>query len=252
MAGHYPTLGPENRFGAILFVEKEGFTPLFDEVRLAERYDIAIMSTKGMSITASRELVDIVCSDHNIPLLVLHDFDKSGFSIVGTLRENTRRYEFANSITVIDIGLRLEDIEGLETEDVYLPSQSKARDNLRRNRATEAEIDFLLHRRVELNALASDQLIAFIERKLDQNNVRKVVPDDDILAAGYRRMRRQAMVQERIAEALVELGDEDEALYVPADLKTRIEARQRADRALRWDAVLSEIAECDHEKAGGG
>jgi hypothetical protein len=90
-------------------------------------------------------------------------------------------------------------------------------------------------------------LIAFIERKLDQNNIRKVVPDDDTLAAAYRRMRRQAMVQERIAEALVELGDEDEALYVPADLKTRIEARQRADRALRWDAVLSEIAEGDHE-----
>src|SRR5262245_3364511 len=32
--------------------------------------------------------------------------------------------------------------------------------------ATEEEVDFLLDRRVELNALASDQLVAFIERKL--------------------------------------------------------------------------------------
>jgi hypothetical protein len=52
------TCGPEARFGAALFIEKEGFFPLFEEVKLAERYDIAIMSTKGMSNTAARELID--------------------------------------------------------------------------------------------------------------------------------------------------------------------------------------------------
>ena len=54
----YPTIGPDHRYGAILFVEKEGFMPLFDAVKLKERYDLAMMSTKGMSVTASRELVD--------------------------------------------------------------------------------------------------------------------------------------------------------------------------------------------------
>ncbi len=44
----FPTLGPKRRYGAILFIEKEGFMPLFEEVKLAERYDLAIMSTKGM------------------------------------------------------------------------------------------------------------------------------------------------------------------------------------------------------------
>jgi len=71
---HYPTAGPKNRFGAVLFLEKEGFGPLLEEVRLAERYDLAIMSTKGMSVTASRELVQELCATHDIPLLVLHDF----------------------------------------------------------------------------------------------------------------------------------------------------------------------------------
>ena len=32
----------------ILFIEKEGFMPLFEAVQLAERFDLAIMSTKGM------------------------------------------------------------------------------------------------------------------------------------------------------------------------------------------------------------
>ncbi len=59
----YPTLGPGNRFGAILFIEKEGFMPLFKEVRLAERYDLAIMSTKGMSVTAARFLVETLCAE---------------------------------------------------------------------------------------------------------------------------------------------------------------------------------------------
>src|SRR5262245_46719445 len=69
----FPTFGPKNRFSAILFIEKEGFLPLFEEVNLAKRYDIAIMSTKGMSVTASRLLIDRLCGRHHIPLLVLHD-----------------------------------------------------------------------------------------------------------------------------------------------------------------------------------
>jgi hypothetical protein len=48
------TCGPHGSFGAVLYVEKEGFMPLFERVRLAKRYDIAIMSAKGMSNTASR------------------------------------------------------------------------------------------------------------------------------------------------------------------------------------------------------
>jgi hypothetical protein len=57
----FPTVGPANRYGAVLFIEKEGFMPLFEAVQLAERYDLAIMSTKGMSVTASRTLAEEIC-----------------------------------------------------------------------------------------------------------------------------------------------------------------------------------------------
>jgi hypothetical protein len=88
------TNGPSGTFGAVLFIEKEGFAPLLKAARIAEKFDLAIMSTKGMSVVAARALVDEMCSDHEIPLLLLHDFDKSGFSIAGTLQRDTRRYEF--------------------------------------------------------------------------------------------------------------------------------------------------------------
>ena len=57
----FPTCGPENRFSAVVFIEKEGFMPLFAAAKLAERFDIAIMSTKGMPVVACRHLADELC-----------------------------------------------------------------------------------------------------------------------------------------------------------------------------------------------
>jgi hypothetical protein len=104
--GKTETRGPAGCFGAVLFIEKEGFLPLFEAVHLAERYDLAIMSTKGMSNTSARRLIDEMCGDRDLKLLALHDFDKSGLSIFATLRGDTRRYTFINDVEVIDLGLR--------------------------------------------------------------------------------------------------------------------------------------------------
>ena len=89
------TYGPDGSFGAVLYVEKEGFMPLFERVKLAKRYDIAIMSSKGMSVTAARDLVNGVCGEA-IPLLVLHDFDAAGIIIKDTLENDTRRYSYTS------------------------------------------------------------------------------------------------------------------------------------------------------------
>lgn len=242
----YPTVGPNHRFGAILFIEKEGFLPLFDAVKLAERYDIAIMSTKGMSVIASRELVQSICGTHKIPLLVLHDFDISGFSIFGTLRTSTWRFQYSRKFDVVDLGLRLADIEGLETEDVFIKPDTawKKRATLKRHGATEAEIAFLMRRRVELNALPSDRLIAWIESKLDQHGVAKIVPDDATLADAYARMRRQASVQAKIDEVVDTL--DDTSCSAPDGLRDHIASKVKAERHRSWDEVLRDVARADH------
>ena len=46
----------------MLYIEKEGFDPLIEQAQIAERHDLAIMSCKGMSVTAARELVDRTCA----------------------------------------------------------------------------------------------------------------------------------------------------------------------------------------------
>ena len=101
------TYGPNGSFGAVLYVEKEGFMPLFERVKLAKRYDIAIMSSKGMSVIAARKLADGICSEYDIPLLVLHDFDSAGIIIKDTLENDTRRYSYTSAPNVIDLGLQL-------------------------------------------------------------------------------------------------------------------------------------------------
>jgi len=247
LEARYPTRGPKNRFGAILFLEKEGFGPLLQEARLAARYDLAIMSTKGMSVTASRELVEELCATHRIPLLVLHDFDISGFTIFGTLRSSTRRFKYARSFQVIDLGLRLADIEDLERENVFISSPDKTAVTLRRHGAIGEEIDILVGgERVELNALASDELVALIERKLGENGIAKVIPDDKTLADAYRRMHKQAVIQDKIDELVKDL-DENEA-EVPARLRHRIKKAIKLDPTRSWDDVVREIADGQEER----
>jgi hypothetical protein len=240
--GTIATCGPDGCFSAVLFIEKEGFLPLFEAVHLAERYDLAIMSTKGMSVTAARRLADEMCGDRGIPLLVLHDFDKSGLSILGTLRDDTRRYTFWNDIEVIDLGLRLDDVQtlGLQAEQAFdKGAEWSRRENLRQNGATDEEIEFLLTQRVELNAMSSDQLVAFVERKLIEHGVEKVVPDDELLTDAYRLAARNREVEKIVRRALRKLKATDAA--PPSDLAAQVRDYLKRHLRARWDEAVNEI-----------
>ena len=186
-------IGPSGNLSAVLFCEKEGFNPLFKAVNLANRFDLMIISTKGLSVTAARQLVDNICGDYGLPLFVLHDFDVAGFLILGTLQRDTRRYQFSSAVEVIDLGLRLADIEGLQQEPAAATrtSADMLRAQLGENGAAEAEIAILLSERVELNAMTSDALIEMIERKLKDYGLEKVIPpNDELLVETYRAFHR--------------------------------------------------------------
>jgi len=235
----YPTNGPLNRYDAILFIEKEGFDQLLAAAKLAERFDIAIMSTKGMSVTAARELVEHL----RRPLLVLHDFDQAGFSIIGTLRRSTRRYRFRSQVDVIDAGLRLSDIEELGLGAEYQRCDQSP-SMLSQNGATAADIDFLKSgQRVELNAMTSDQLVALIEQRLDEAGVVKVVPDDETLDAAYRRAYKTALLNKAIDEAAEDLASRTSEVEVPGDLEQLIRKRLDTEQTLPWDEVIAEMVE---------
>ena len=214
-------IGPSGNIAGVLYCEKEGFDPLFRKVNLANRYDLMIISNKGVSVTAARLLVDQICGDNDLPLFVLHDFDVAGFMILGTLYRDTRRYEFSNTIAPVDLGLRLEDITDLEREPAAASKTRDAnlREQLAENSATNAEIEILLRERVELNATPSDALIEMIERKLKAYGLKKVIPDGDLLAEAYRAFHRSNELKEQFEE--LESEFEESAIKVPKNLKVR-------------------------------
>ena len=247
----FPTAGPVNRYGAIVFIEKEGFLPLFKKVRLAERYDIAIMSTKGMSVTAARNLVEKVCGTYSVPLLILRDFDKAGFAIAASFQKDTRRYQFTQSFEVVDLGLRLEDVQrwNLVSEDVHYTANPTR--NLVMNGASPDERAFLLEggsrkkyygRRVELNAFPSSDFIQWIESKLDSQGIKKIIPDKDVLENAYARAVKVAVVNNAIEAALDDAEDAAQKLTMPKMLKQKIAERLQEDPTLTWDSVLAHFA----------
>ena len=236
-------VGPSGNLNAVLFCEKEGFGPLFKAVNLANRYDLMIVSTKGVSVTAARRLIDSVCGDYHLPLFALHDFDVAGFMILGTLQRDTRRYQFSNAVEVVDLGLRLADITGLEREPAAATRTTAdiLRGQLAENGAADAESDILLNERVELNAMTSDALIAMIETKLQAYGLLKVVPDDDLLAGTYRAFHRSQQLRERFEEMEEKFDEEADEIEVPKDLTERVRAILSEHSDLRWDDAIQVV-----------
>jgi hypothetical protein len=240
------THGPHECFGAILFVEKEGFDALFEAVKLGNRHDLFIMSTKGMSNVASRRLIDELYGKYRVPVFCLHDFDISGFGISGTLgRDNEIRYIFQNDVKIVDIGLRLADVDEFNIRGRSEPAvgvKGNTRFNLKRNGATDDEIEFLLDQRVELNALSSGQLIGLIERRLAEHRVTKIVPTSDRLADTYRQLMKSAAVETAMAEFVKDFESGDD-ISIPEDLEQRVRKYLKDNPDKRWDSAVKALTD---------
>ena len=172
----------------------------------------------------------------------MHDFDKSGFSILGTLTRDTTRYTHNSDVHVIDLGLRLEDVKKwkLQSERVSYKGGDPAA-NLRENRASEEEVEFLRDRRVELNAFTSDDFVKWLESKLAEHGVEKIVPDRDTLEAAYKLAAGKNRFRDIIEATKDEVNTYTKNLDVPADLAEKIRRALRKNPKLSWDIAMESI-----------
>jgi len=150
------------------------------------------------------------------------------------------------------LGLRLSDVAelGLQSEPVTIKGSLDARaETLHEHGATADEIRFLLDRGgrqprpkpVELNAMTSRQFVDFIERKLNEHGVEKVIPQDEIIEQHARRLLEQKLTREALAEIqerIVKLAAETE---LRDDLEQRLRDHLAKDPALPWDEALAII-----------
>ena len=237
------TAGPKFRYKSILFIEKEGFNEILEEAKIAETFDLAIISTKGIPVKAACDLL-FELSDATT-VYVVHDFDLAGFKIVKTLREGTRLSE---GIEVVDLGFRLEDVKGLPTE----PVKERGKDlafYLFECGATKDEIRFLLRpqdakgigQRVELNAMTTEQFITWLIRKLREHGAGKVVPDLNVLKQTYVRAARVQETSRRIEEVENEVMKRKVAF--PPRLSHLVGHELQKHPTQSWDSAVWKLAE---------
>ena len=101
---------------------------------------------------------------------------------------------------------------------------------------------------MELNALTSDQLVAFIERKLVKHGIKKMIPKPELLRDAYRLFVSSNRVEEIIEKVLDDIESED--IEVPSNLNARVAEHLRQNPELRWDEAVAAMAEEDQNEGG--
>lgn len=233
MAARFPTHGADNRIAAVLICEKEGFDELLIAERIPERYDLALMSTKGISARAARDLA----AGLHVPCFLLHDLDKNGFVMASGFPHAT------------DIGLRMGDVDEWELtpETQYHRNYEKTFANMLANGADDDEASFVASgKRVELNMFTGPAFVEFVEQKLEEHGVEKVIPDAATLAEAWERAHLTRRVNELIERIYADHGD---VPAVPADLADRIRASFDDDDTQSWDEALYALIDAGESKA---
>jgi hypothetical protein len=195
-------------FNKVTYIEKEGFSEALKETGWPERHDCMLMSSKGNTTRAAKDLVDKL-TEHGEPCTIfcVHDADAYGTMIYQTFQEATRARK-ARKVKIVNIGLEpWEAIEmGLEVEDVeagerwkpvadYVlerengplpgepgstPAEKQAYwERTRRAPNGETWAHWLQTHRVELNAMTTPEFIAWLDTKMEKHG--KLIPPQDVL-----------------------------------------------------------------------
>ena len=245
----YTNASPERRFGAILFVEKEGFNQAIEDSGLLERYDVALASTKGNSVIALRSLLDeMVTRNPDFKVFTMTDYDISGASIKSTLtKDNELRYVFKNNIKTIPVCVSWEQAETLHERGLSEPvSLDKSLDIdakfdflVKHNNIDFDGARFLLHqkRRVEINALTTKEILSLIEAAFAKY-AKKVLPDREHLEGAW----HEQLLAAYIAKVEVEVREEVATKQMPYGLLDEVTDILENEPTLAWDEAVRRIA----------
>jgi hypothetical protein len=217
---------PDWNFNKLVYIEKEGANEALKAAGWLERHDCAVMSSKGFSTRAARDLIDKL-AEHDEPITVfaVTDADAYGTMIQQTLQEATKA-RGARKIQIVNLGLHpWEAIEmGLEVETVAVkknkngePQRKPVADYVRAvdesgEHGTAPDSDsweeWLQTHRIELNAMTTPQFINWLDAKMAAHGVGKLIPPDDVLTAELDQ-NIEAKVRKTLIERILQEADLD-------------------------------------------
>jgi hypothetical protein len=216
-------------FNKVLLIEKDDLRYMLEMAGWAERHDCLIMSSKGFSTRAARDLIDLIAdTGEPVQVFCVHDADAAGTLIQHTLQHETKA-RGARKIEVIDLGLQPWEGVALDlaVERVLIDYR---KDGKPRKRpvgqyvcertdliGSETWEQWLQHARVELNAFTSAELIAWLDEKMAQPARGKVIPPDDVLQDGF-----ASGVRERVCRhvaSIIEAQLDSETARIEAEIE---------------------------------
>ncbi len=241
---------PAWTFNKLVYIEKEGFSEALKDVRWGERHDCALMSSKGFTTRAARDLVDKLAEhDEPVTIFCVHDADAYGTLIYQTFQEATKA-RGARKIEIVNLGLEPWEAlaMGLEVENVEAGERRKPVADYVLERDDEAWDEWLQSNRVELNAMTTPQFIEWLDGKLAAYD--KLVPPPNVLvaeldarieskvrAAVTERILREAGFETQVATAIAAIEKPD-AAALANDIKKLF--KREADR--EWRDHIEEVA----------
>jgi hypothetical protein len=170
---------PAWTFNKVLYIEKEGFFEALKSAKWPERHDCALLTSKGFSTRAVRDLLDLLADDGEpVTVFCIHDADASGTMIYQTLQEETKARP-RRRVEIINLGLEpWEALDmGLEVESVKERDNRSSVADYVLERPDGAEwVEWLQGNRIELNAMITLQLIEWLDGKMAEHGGEKLVP----------------------------------------------------------------------------
>ena len=253
---------PTWTFNKLVYIEKEGFSEALKASGWPERHDCALVSSKGFTTRAARDLVDKL-AEHDEPCTIysVHDADAFGTMIHQTFQEATKA-RGARKVEIVNLGLEpWEAVDaGLEVEEVEEGEKYKpVADYVLEREDGEEWKDWLQTRRVELNAMTTPEFIAWLDRKMEEHGDGKLIPPPEVLKTELEerleatartviteRILREAKLEDQIRKALKSI-----TRPAPAALKTGIAAMFRSQPEQEWRKHIEAVVTKLIRKSGG-
>lgn len=196
-------------FNKILYCEKEGFFPALQKAGWPERHDCALLTSKGFASRAARDVMRMLGeSGEEITFYCIHDADGAGTVIYDSLRAALE----PSGVRVVNLGL-----DPAEGRAMMLPQEQVQARKIKGDKVGRVPVgaylpaedkEWLQSNRIELNAMAPQQFLDWLSRKLCEYSTAKVRPPaavirDRLIQSARDRITR--LLTERIvAEAGIE------------------------------------------------
>jgi hypothetical protein len=237
-------------FNKVLYCEKEGFFPMLRDVAWPERNDCALITSKGFSTRAARDLIDMLAkSGEPCQFFCIHDADAYGTMIYQTLQEATKA-RGARLVEIINLGLEPAEGRrmGLQVEEIKRGADDKTAPVA--DYVPDEDKVWLQENRIELNAMTTPQFLGWLDRKFEPYRGKVTPPvqvmrdrlEDELRADLKGRFTRKILKRAGIDDLVERAMHKREEAIGETDLETIVTLALEKDPRKPWLAPVKRLA----------